>query len=175
MLDYLETGLFRGRPDAASPPGHRRAPAPDPVTSRYGRPRSPGGAASGVRRLLADGRVLAGAAVVAVALAVLAGISVPLHSTQAGPARPGATMAPPSPGMPAAPSPARPAATPSASLPARSTASPGAAGASGPAPGRADGHGRDDGPRHPGGQRAGDPPRRPGGRRDGGRGHVHRH
>jgi hypothetical protein len=134
MLDYLETGLFRGRPDAASPPGHRRAPAPDPVTSRYGRPRSPGGAASGVRRLLADGRVLAGAAVVAVALAVLAGISVPLHSTQAGPARPGATMAPPSPGMPAAPSPARPAATPSASLPARSTASPGAAGANGAAP-----------------------------------------
>src|SRR5690349_10653989 len=78
MLDYLETGLFRGRPDAASPPGYRRSrggQAPDPVTSPYGRPRSRGGAASGVRRLLADGRVLTVAAVVAVALAVLAGIS----------------------------------------------------------------------------------------------------
>ena len=175
MLDYLETGLFRGRPDAASPPGHRRSrggpapdpvtspygrprssgsaasdpvtspyarlrsqgsPAPDPVTRPYGRPRSPGGAGSGVRRLLADGRVLAVAAVVAVALAVLAGISVPLRSTQAGPAHPRATptMAPPSPGTPAAPSPARPTATPPASPPARSTASPGAAGANGAAP-----------------------------------------
>jgi hypothetical protein len=121
MLDYLETGLFHGRPDPASPPG---------------RPRSPGGAASGVRRLLTDGRVLAVAAVVAVALAVLAGISVPLRSTQAGPARPRATptMAPQSPGTAAAPSPARPAATPSASPPARSTASPGAAGSNGAAP-----------------------------------------
>src|SRR5690242_214533 len=48
MLDYLETGLFRGRPDVASPPGHRRSPgaqAPDPVTSPYGRPRSRGGPA----------------------------------------------------------------------------------------------------------------------------------
>jgi len=157
MLDYLETGRFRDRPDAASPPGHRRsrgAQAPDPVTSPYGRPRSPGGPASGpapspygrprsrggvgsgVRRLLTDGRVLAVASVVAVALAVLAGISVPLRSTQAGPARPRATptIAPPSPGTPAAPSPAQPTATPPASPPARSTASPGAAGANGTAP-----------------------------------------
>ena len=157
MLDYLETGLFRGRPDVASPPGHRRSRdtrAPDPVTSPYGRPRSrggpasgpppsppgrprsPGGAGSGVRRLLADGRVLAVAAVVAVALAVLAGISVPLRSTQAGPPRPRATptMAPQSPGTPAAPSPARPTATPSASPSARSTASPGTAGSNGAAP-----------------------------------------
>jgi hypothetical protein len=139
MLDYLETGLFRGRPDAASPPGRRRsrgsqaaAPAPSP----YGRPRSPDGAVSGVRRLLADGRVLVVAAVVAVALAVLAGTSVPLRSTQAGPARPRATptTAPRSPGTPAAPSPARPAASPPASPPPRSTASPGAAGPNGAAP-----------------------------------------
>jgi len=157
MLDYLETGLFRGRPETTGPPGRRRSrggPAPDPVTSPYGPPRSRGGpasgptpsppgrprsndgAASGLRRLLADGRVLAVAAVVAVALAVLAGISVPLRSTQAGPARPRATptMVRQPPGTPAAPSPVRPTATPSASPPARSTASPGAAGSNGAAP-----------------------------------------
>jgi len=121
MLDYLETGLFRGRPDAV--PSPRR------------RPRSPDGQASGVRRLLADGRVLAVAAVVAVALAILAGISVPLRSTQAGPARPSVTPSQVnpgrSPGATAAPSPARPSATPSASPSARSTASPGAAGSNG--------------------------------------------
>jgi hypothetical protein len=120
MLDYLETGLFRGRPDAA--PSPRR------------RPRPPDGPASGVRRLLADGRVLAVAAVVAVALAILAGTSVPLHSTQAGPGRPSVTPSPvtpsrasQSPGATAAASPARPSATPPASPSARSTASPGAA------------------------------------------------
>src|SRR5690348_16067923 len=147
ILDYLETGLFHGRPDAASPPGRQRtrvgqAPAPAPS------PWPPDRTASGVRRLLADGRVLAVAAVVAVALAVLAGTSVPLHSTQAASARPRATPAtvPQSPGTPAAPSPARPAATPSASPPARpaatpsaspparATVSPGAAGSNGAAP-----------------------------------------
>jgi hypothetical protein len=139
MLDYLETGLFGGRPDAAGPPGNRRSrggQAPAPAPSPYGHPRFPDRTASGVRRLLADGRVLAVAAVVAVALAVLAGTSVPLRSTQAGPARPRATptVAPQSPGTAAAPSPARPAATPSASPPARSTASPGAAGTNGAVP-----------------------------------------
>src|SRR5690348_8873512 len=86
MLDYLETGLFRGRPDAAPTPHRRSRPAGPP--------------ASGVRRLLADGRVLAVAAVVAVALAILAGTSVPLHSTQAGPGRQSVTpsMLPQSPG-----------------------------------------------------------------------------
>jgi hypothetical protein len=76
---------------------------------------------SDVRRLATDRRVLAVAAIVAVALAVLAGVSVPLHSTQAGPGRPSATpstgrpsaapsTAPQSPGT----SPARQSVTPSA-------------------------------------------------------------
>ena len=69
MLDYLETGLFHGGP-GAEPSPHRR-------------PRPPDGHASGVRRVLTDGRVLAVAAVVAVVLAILVGISAPLRSTQA--------------------------------------------------------------------------------------------
>ena len=124
MLDYLETGLFRGRPDAAPSP-HRR-------------PRPAGPPASGVRRVLADGRVLAVAGIVAVALAILAGTSVPLHSTQAGPGRPSVTpsMTPQSPGMsappsPVQPSPERPSTTPPS---ARPSASPGAAGSNGAAP-----------------------------------------
>src|SRR5689334_8576407 len=85
MLDYLETGLFRGRPDAAPSPRRRSRPAGSP--------------ASGVRRVLADGRVLAVAAIVAVALAILAGTSEPLPSAKAGPGRPSVTprRAPPSP------------------------------------------------------------------------------
>src|SRR5512142_2861861 len=125
MLDYLETGLFRGRPDAPSPRRRRR---------------SPDGPAAGIRRLLADGRVLAVAAVVAVALAILAGTSVPLRSTQAGPGRPSVTPSPvspsrasQSPGITATPSPARPSVTPPASPAARSTAAPGAAGSNGAA------------------------------------------
>src|SRR5947207_724990 len=102
MLDYLETGLFRGRPDAAPSPSRRRrsrgGAASGAAPSPLGHPRSPGRTASGVRRLLADGRVLAVAAVVAVALAVLAGTSVPLRSTQAGPARPPVAPSPVNPG-----------------------------------------------------------------------------
>ena len=123
MLDYLETGLFRGRPDPAPRPHRRSRPAGSP--------------ASGVRRVLADGRVLAVAAIIAVALAILVGTSVPLHSTQAGPGRPSVTpsMTPQSPGTSAPPSPVQPSTTPpSASPPARSTASPGAAGSNGAAP-----------------------------------------
>lgn len=123
MLDYLETGLFRGHPDAASP--HRRR-------------RSPGGPAAGIRGLLADGRVLVAAAVVAVALAILAGTSVPLRSTQAGPGRPSVTPSPVSPSRAsqspetnATPSPARPSVTPSASPSARSTAAQDVAGSNG--------------------------------------------
>jgi len=124
MLDYLETGLFHGRPDAAPSP-HRRPPPPD-------RP------ASGVRRVLADGRVLAVAAVVAVALAILVGTSVPLRSTQAGPGRPPVTpgavnpgMASRPPGTSAGPSPARSSAAPPS---ARPSASAGAAGSNGAVP-----------------------------------------
>lgn len=124
MLDYLETGLFRGRPDAA--PSHRR------------RSRPAGSPASGARRVLADGRVLAVAAIVAVALVVLAGTSVLLHSTQAGPGRPSVTpsMAPRSPGTSAPPSPVRPSAPPPSSAPPpdRPSASPAAAGSKGAAP-----------------------------------------
>jgi hypothetical protein len=123
MLDYLETGLFRGRPDAAPSPRRRSRTAGPP--------------APGVRRVLADGRVLAVAAVVAVALAILAGTSVPLHSTQAGPGRPSATpsMTPPSPGTSAPPSPAPPSTAPPSATPpsARPSASPGAAGSNGAA------------------------------------------
>jgi len=124
MLDYLETGLFHGRPDAAPSP-HRPPPSPDRQ-------------ASGVRRVLADGRVLAVAAVVAVALAILAGTSVPLRSTQAGPGRPPVTpgavnpsMTPRSPGTSATPSPARPSTAPPS---ARPSASAGAAGSNGAVP-----------------------------------------
>jgi type IV secretory pathway VirB10-like protein len=126
MLDYLETGLFRGRPEAAPRPQRRSRPAGPPAPS--------------VRRVLADSRVLAVAAIVAVALAILAGTSLPLHSTQAGPGRPSVTpsmtsrlpgtSAPPS---PAPPSTARPSATPPASPPTRPPASPGAAGSNGAA------------------------------------------
>src|SRR2546429_1865073 len=73
MLDYLETGLFRGRPDAAPSPSRRRrsrgGAAPGAAPSPLGRSRSPGRTASGVRRLLADRPVLAVAALVAGALA----------------------------------------------------------------------------------------------------------
>ena len=103
MLDYLETGLFHGHPAAGPSPHRRRA--------------SSGRAASGLRRLATDRRFLAVAAVVAIALAVLAGTSVPLRSTQASPGRPPAS--PRSPGGSAAASP-----TPSASRSAGSTASP---------------------------------------------------
>jgi hypothetical protein len=124
MLDYLETGLFRGRPDAAPSPHRRSRPVGPPV--------------AGVRRVLADGRVLAVAAVVAVALAILAGTSVPLHSTQAGPGRPSVTpsMAPQSPGTSAPPSPVPPPTAPPSTTPpsARPSASPGAAGSNGAAP-----------------------------------------
>jgi hypothetical protein len=133
MLDYLETGLFRGRPDAVPSPQRRSRPAGPP--------------ASGVRRALADGRVLAVAAIVAVALAILVGISAPLHSTQAGPGRPSVTpsMAPQSPGTSAPPSPAQPSTAPPSTAPpstappsttppsARPSASPGAAGSNGAA------------------------------------------
>jgi hypothetical protein len=124
MLDYLETGLFRGRPDAAPSPRRRSRPAGSP--------------ASGVRRVLADGRVLAVAAIVAVALAILAGTSEPLPSAKAGPGRPSVTpsMAPQSPGTSAPPSPVRPSATPPSSAPPpdRPSASPAAAGSKGAAP-----------------------------------------
>jgi hypothetical protein len=124
MLDYLETGLFHGGP-GAEPSPHRR-------------PRPPDGHASGVRRVLTDGRVLAVAAVVAVVLAILVGISAPLRSTQAGPGRPPVTpgavtpgVASRSPGTSATPSPARPSTAPP---PARSSASAGAAGSNGAVP-----------------------------------------
>ena len=103
MLDYLETGLFHGHPAAGPSPHRRRA--------------SSGRAASGLRRLATDRRFLAVAAVVAIALAVLAGTSVPLRSTQASPGRPSAS--PRSPGGSAAPS-----SSPSASRSAGSAASP---------------------------------------------------
>jgi hypothetical protein len=106
MLDYLETGLFRGHPAAG--PHRRRASSGQAPPDR---------AASGLRRLATDRRVLAVAAVVAVALAILAGTAVPLRSTQASPGHPPAS--PRSPGGTAAPSP-----TPSASRSAGSTASP---------------------------------------------------
>jgi hypothetical protein len=124
MLDYLETGLFHGGP-GAEPSPHRR-------------PRPPDGHASGVRRVLTDGRVLAVAAVVAVVLAILVGISAPLRSTQAGPGRPPVTpgavnpgVTSRSPGTSATPSPARPSTAPP---PARSSASAGAAGSNGAVP-----------------------------------------
>ncbi|MGD0245030.1 MAG: hypothetical protein ABSB59_32530 [Streptosporangiaceae bacterium] len=114
MLDYLETGLFRGHP----------APARGgPGTARDRRLRASG---SGVRRLAADRRFLAAVAIAAVALAVLVGTSLPLRSTQASPGRPPVTagIAPRSPSASAAsPSSATPGSS-SASLPAGSTASP---------------------------------------------------
>ena len=124
MLDYLETGLFHGGP-GADPSPHRP-------------PRPPDGHGSGVRRVLTDGRVLAVAAVVAVVLAILVGISAPLRSTQAGPGRPPVTpgavnpsVASRSPGTSAAPSPAQPSTAPPS---ARPSASAGAAGSNGAVP-----------------------------------------
>jgi hypothetical protein len=135
MLDYLETGLFRGRPEAAPSPD-RRSPPASPLDAAPGsrrRPRPANGPAAALRRLLGDGRVLAVAAVVAVLLAILVGTSVPLHSTQAGPGRPAMTpsMAPRPPGTSAPPSTAPPSSTPPS---ARPSASPGAAGSNGAAP-----------------------------------------
>jgi hypothetical protein len=137
MLDYLETGQFPGRP--AGGPGR---PRPD----TRARPGARGGSVrgrrrrrrlrklgSGVRRLTADRRVLTVAAIVAVALAVLVGTSMPLRSTQAGPGRPPAapSTAPQSPGTSAAsPSPAQPSVTsPAAASPSAPPGgtSPGAA------------------------------------------------
>jgi hypothetical protein len=115
MLDYLETGLFRGHP----------APARGgPDAARDRRRRASG---SGIRRLAADRRFLAAVAIAAVALAVLVGTSLPLRSTQANPGRPPATagMPPRSPSASAAsPSPAAPGSSSSAGPPAGSTASP---------------------------------------------------
>lgn len=94
MLDYLETDQFPGRP--AGLPGRPR-PGTMAMSGRRGgsvrgrrRRRLFRKLGSDVRRLATDRRVLAVAAIVAVALAVLAGVSVPLHSTQAGPGRPSA-------------------------------------------------------------------------------------
>jgi hypothetical protein len=122
MLDHLESGLFRGPPDGAD--GAYRADSrawPDRPDRPAGRRRSRRlrGLGPGVRRLAADGRVLAVAAIVAIALAVLAGNLVPLHSTQAAPARPrqAPSLAPAAPTTPASaltpgpPGPARPSAT----------------------------------------------------------------
>ena len=122
MLDHRETGLFRGPPDGAYRADSRAWP--DRPDRRPGRRRSRRlrGFGPGVRRLAADGRVLVVAAIVALALAVLAGNLVPLHSTQAAPARPrqapslapAAPTAPASaltPGPPGSPGSARPSAT----------------------------------------------------------------
>ena len=119
MLDYLETGLFRGRPDGV--PGQA---AETGRSGTAGRRRRSHGLGASVRRVTADRRVLAVAAIVAATLAVLAGIYLPLHSTQAS-----RSPAPPIPQAPAS-SAALPPATPQDTSPPASRpvqASPGQA------------------------------------------------
>jgi hypothetical protein len=123
MLDYLETGLFRGHPAPAR--GRPSSARGGPGAARDRRLRASG---SGVRRLVTDRRFLAVVAIAAVALAVLVGTSLPLRSSQSGPGRPPVTSgaAPRSPSASAAsPSSTAPGPSPSASQSAGSTASPG--------------------------------------------------
>ena len=139
LLDYLESGSFGGHLGHVGHLGHAAVPARGcrRGSRRFRRLRS------GVRRVSADGRVVAAVMLASIVAAVLAGISVPLRSTWASPGHrppvpsrapqapaPSATSPVPATPMPgpartARPRPARPTATPerqAAMMPATSTA-----------------------------------------------------
>jgi len=79
LLDYLESGSFGGHLGRPAGRAHGRAPGRRRGSRRLWRLRY------GVRRVAADGRVLAAAVLVSIVAAVLVGTYVPLRSTWASP------------------------------------------------------------------------------------------